>query len=144
MPLEGQYEPGTWKFANDQVAVYEASGGAEGATLQGVPVVILTTQGRRSGKLRKSPLMRVEQDGTYAVVASVGGAPQSPKWYFNALDHPEVMLQDGPNVYDMRARELTGDEKAEWWKHATAVWPAYDDYQARTDRIIPVLLLERT
>jgi len=143
MTIEGQYVPGTLKFAADQVEVYERTGGAEGNTLQGVPVIILTTRGRKSGFVRKSPLMRVEHEGKYACVASMGGAPKSPKWYFNAISDPDVVLQDGPNVYEMRAREVTGDEKKEWWARAVAVWPAYDDYQAKTERVIPLLVLER-
>jgi deazaflavin-dependent oxidoreductase (nitroreductase family) len=143
MTIEGQYVPGTLKFAADQVEVYERTGGAEGNTLQGVPVIILTTRGRKSGFVRKSPLMRVEHEGKYACVASMGGAPKSPKWYFNAIADPDVILQDGPNVYEMRAREVTGDEKKEWWARAVAVWPAYDDYQAKTERVIPLLVLER-
>jgi len=135
--------PGTLKFAADQVEVYERTGGAEGNTLQGVPVIILTTRGRKSGFVRKSPLMRVEHQGKYACVASMGGAPKSPRWYFNAIADPDVVLQDGPNVYEMRAREVTGDEKKEWWARAVAVWPAYDDYQAKTERVIPLLVLER-
>lgn len=143
MTIEGQYVPGTLKFAADQVEVYERTGGAEGNTLQGVPVIILTTRGRKSGFVRKSPLMRVEHEGKYACVASMGGAPKSPRWYFNAIADPDVVLQDGPNVYEMRAREVTGDEKKEWWTRAVAVWPAYDDYQAKTERVIPLLVLER-
>ncbi|MEX0750657.1 MAG: nitroreductase family deazaflavin-dependent oxidoreductase [Dehalococcoidia bacterium] len=143
MTLEGQYAPSTLKFAADQVEIYERTGGAEGNTLQGVPVIILTTRGRKSGFVRKSALMRVEHDGAYACVASLGGAPRSPKWYDNAIAHPDVLLQDGATVYEMRAREVTGDEKAAWWARAVAVWPAYDEYQAKTERIIPVLVLER-
>lgn len=142
MPLQGDYVPGKWPFAVDQVRQYEATGGAEGNTLQGVPVVILTTVGRHTGKLRKNPLMRVEHNGVYAVVASMGGAPKSPVWYLNALAHPDVDLQDGPTVHELRAREVHGDEKALWWQRAAEVWPAYDEYQARTERMIPVLVLE--
>ena len=143
MPIEGEYAPSTWKFAADQVALYEATGGAEGNTLQGKPIVILTTRGRHSGKVRKSPLMRVEQDGTYAVVASMGGAPKHPVWYLNLRADANATLQDGPNVYEVRAREVHGEEKARWWAVAVAAWPAYDEYQARTQREIPVLVLER-
>lgn len=142
MPIEGEYEPGVWKFAADQVAQYEATGGAEGSTLQGKPTVILTTRGRRSGKVRKTPLMRVEHDGAYAVVASMGGAPKHPVWYLNLLASPAVELQDGPRVYEMRARDVHGDEKTRWWARAVDAWPAYADYQARTDRVIPVVVLE--
>ena len=144
MPLQGEYEPSPWEPVADQVRRYEESGGTEGTTLEGQPCVILTTRGRHTGKLRKTPLMRVEHEGSYAVVASLGGAPKHPVWYFNLLAHPdEVTVQDGPDVHDMRAREATGDERAQWWARAVEVWPAYDDYQANTDRIIPVVLLER-
>ena len=142
MPLEGEYEPSPWDWVADQVAKYEASGGTEGTTLQEVPCVILTTVGRKSGKVRKSALMRVEHGGRYAVVASMGGAPKHPVWYLNLLDQPDVTLQDGPAVTDMRARVVEGDEKSEWWARATEVWPAYDEYQAKTDRAIPVVVLE--
>ena len=142
MLTEGDYEPSPWKFAADQVALYEATGGAEGATLQDKPVIILTTRGRRSGKVRKTPLMRVERDGTYAVVASMGGAPKHPIWYLNCVASPSVTLQDGPTVFEMRAREVQGDEKARWWAYAVAAWPAYAEYQTKTDRQIPVVLLE--
>ena len=142
MTIQGQYEPSPWKFAADQVAAYEATGGVEGATLQGKPVIILTTRGRHSGKVRKTPLMRVEHEGAYAVVASMGGAPKHPVWYLNMIAAPDVTLQDGPNVYQMRAREVHGDEKARWWAVAVAAWPAYADYQTKTDRQIPVVVLE--
>jgi deazaflavin-dependent oxidoreductase (nitroreductase family) len=142
MPIEGEYKPGLWKFAADQVAQYEATGGREGADLQGKPTVILTTRGRRTGFVRKSPLMRVEHDGRYAVVASMGGAPRHPVWYWNLIDSPRVTLQDGANVYEMQPRELTGEEKREWWSRAVEAWPAYADYQAKTTREIPVVLLE--
>ncbi len=144
MPMQGEYEPSPWKFAADQVALYEATGGAEGGTLQGKPVIILTTRGRHSGKVRKTPLMRVEHGGTYAVVASMGGAPKHPVWYLNLTASPAATLQDGPKVYEMRAREVHGDEKARWWARAVEAWPAYAEYQARTDRQIPVLVLEPT
>ena len=143
MASEGEYVPSPAKWAADQVALYESTGGAEGNTLMGKPVVILTTTGRKTGAIRKSPLMRVEHDGTYAVVASVGGAPQHPKWYGNLIANPDVRLQDGADVHEMHAREVAGDEKAEWWARAVEVWPAYDDYQAKTERSIPVLVLER-
>ncbi len=142
MPLEGEYEPSPWGPIADQVTLYEGSGGTEGLELEGQPCIILTTKGRKSGKLRKSPLMRVEHDGRYAVVASMGGAPQHPVWYLNLLANPDVTLQDGPDVYDLKARVVDGDEKAEWWRRATEVWPSYDDYQASTDRVIPLIVLE--
>jgi len=143
MPIEGEYEPSPWDFIAEQVHQYEASGGREGGTLEGEPCVILTTRGRHTGKLRKTPLMRVEHDGTYAVVASLGGAPKHPVWYLNVVADPAVTLQDGDQVTDRRARVLTGDEKREWWRRAAEVWPPYDEYQTRTDREIPVILLER-
>jgi deazaflavin-dependent oxidoreductase (nitroreductase family) len=142
MPLEGEYEPSPWSPIVDQVRQYEESGGTEGTTLEGQPCVILWTKGRKSGRVRKSPLMRVEHDGAYAVVASMGGAPKHPVWYLNLEANPDVTIQDGPKVLDLRARTVTGDEKADWWKRATEVWPSYDDYQASTDREIPVVVLE--
>lgn len=142
MPLEGEYAPSPWEPIAEQVRLYEETNGVQGGDLQGQPCVILTTRGRHTGRLRKSPLMRVEHDGTYAVVASMGGAPQHPVWYLNLVANPDVTLQDGPNVIDLRARVATPEEKAEWWPRCTAVWPAYDDYQAATDRDIPVVILE--
>lgn len=143
MPLTGEYEPSPEKWVRDQVETYEASGGTEALTLRGVPVVLLTTVGARSGKLRKAALMRVEHDGVYAVVASLGGAPKHPVWYHNVLAHPQVELQDRAEKRDMVAREVTGDEKALWWDRAVAVWPDYAAYQEKTERQIPVLVLER-
>ncbi|MFE0491357.1 nitroreductase family deazaflavin-dependent oxidoreductase [Streptomyces griseoaurantiacus] len=145
MPLEGEYEPSPTQWVREQVELYESSGGTEGTTLgdTGLPVIILTTRGARSGKLRKTPLMRVEHEGRYAVVASLGGAPKHPVWYHNVLADPRVTLQDGPVRQDMTARELTGEEKAEWWERAVAAYPAYADYQKKTDREIPVFVLER-
>jgi deazaflavin-dependent oxidoreductase (nitroreductase family) len=142
MAIEGEDAPSALKCAADQVALYEATGGREGGTLQGKPVVIVTMRGRRTGKVRKAPLMRVEHDGTYAIVASMGGAPKHPVWYHNIQSDPDVTLQDGPNVYEMRAREVHGEEKATWWARAVEAWPAYAEYQARTERQIPVLVLE--
>ncbi|MBH1935839.1 nitroreductase family deazaflavin-dependent oxidoreductase [Streptomyces sp. AV19] len=144
MPLDGEYVPSTEQWVRDQVEKYESSGGTEGTTLRdtGLPVVILTTRGARSGKIRKSPLMRVEHDGRYAVVASLGGAPKHPVWYHNVVADPRVELQDGTVRQDMRAREVTGDEKAQWWERAVAAFPDYADYQRKTDRTIPVFVLE--
>jgi len=142
MPIEGEYEPSPLQFAADQVAKYEATGGKDGGTLNGKPVIILTHIGRTTGKVRKTPLMRVEKDGHYAVVASLGGAPRNPTWYYNLKAAPDVTLQDGTNVYELTAREVTGEEKAEWWKVAVEAWPDYANYQDRTDRQIPVLVLE--
>src|SRR5688572_32775295 len=140
--MDADYEPSPWDFVAEQVRQYEESGGREGTLLEGKPCVILTSTGRRTGKLRKTPLMRVEHDGKYAVVASLGGNPKHPVWYFNLVDNPDVTLQDGDRVMQLRARELEGDEKREWWGYAVKAWPAYDDYQAKTDRQIPVFLLE--
>ncbi|MGY1501958.1 nitroreductase family deazaflavin-dependent oxidoreductase [Streptomyces sp. QTS52] len=142
MPLKGEYEPSKAQFVRDQVELYESSGGTEGTTLQGLPVVVLTTLGAKSGKIRKSPLMRVEHDGSYAVVASAGGAPQHPVWYHNTVADPRVELQDGPVRQDMLAREVTGAEKAAWWARAVEAFPGYAEYQKNTDREIPVLVLE--
>jgi len=142
MPLSGEYQPSTQQWVRDQVEQYEASGGTEGTTLRGMPVVILTTVGARSGGLRKTPLMRVEHEGRYAVVASLGGAPKHPVWYFNVLADPQVELQDGPVRQDMTAREVTGEEKALWWHRAVAAYPDYADYQAKTEREIPVFVLD--
>ncbi len=142
MPLDGEYEPSSAQWVRDQVALYEGSGGLEGTTLRDLPVVILTSRGASSGKLRKTPLMRVEHEGTYAVVASQGGAPTHPLWYFNLVADAHVELQDGPAKSDRTAREVTGEEKALWWERAVAAYPDYDDYQARTERQIPVFVLE--
>lgn len=131
------------RWVRDQVELYEGSGGTEGTTLRGLPVILLTTKGAKSGNIRKTPLMRVEHAGSYAVVASQGGAPKHPVWYFNLLANPEVELQDGPSRWDMAAREVTGEEKAIWWARAVEAYPDYADYQARTDRQIPVFVLER-
>ena len=132
------------QFVADQVALYESTGGVEGGTLMDKPVVILTTPGRHSGKVRKTPLMRVEQDGTYAVIASMGGAAKHPVWYLNLIASPAVTLQDGANVYEMGVREVHGDEKARWWALAVEAWPAYAEDQTKTERQIPVVVLEPT
>jgi F420H(2)-dependent quinone reductase len=142
MALSGDYEPSPQGYVRDQVERYESSGGTEGTTLGGKPVIILTTLGAKSGKIRKTPLMRVEHDGRYAVIASLGGAPQHPVWYHNIVAHPTVELQDGPDKYELVAREVTGDEKAFWWDRAVEAWPDYAVYQTKTDRQIPVFVLE--
>ncbi|MFE3638583.1 nitroreductase family deazaflavin-dependent oxidoreductase [Streptomyces sp. NPDC059168] len=144
MPLEGEYEPSPTQWVREQVELYESSGGTEGTTLRdtGMPVIVLTTRGARSGRIRKTPLMRVEHDGRYAAVASLGGAPKHPVWYFNVKSEPHVELQDGADKRDMRAREITGAEKAEWWERAVAAYPPYADYQRKTSREIPVFVLE--
>jgi deazaflavin-dependent oxidoreductase (nitroreductase family) len=145
MPLQGEYAPSTSAWARAQAETYEASGGTEAATLRdsGLPVIVLTTLGAKSGKLRKTALMRVEHDGAYAVVASQGGAPKHPQWYFNIVAQPLVELQDGAEKHDYRAREVVGDEKAIWWERSVAAYPPYADYQTKTERQIPVFVLER-
>lgn len=144
MPLEGEYEPSPAQWVREQVELYESSGGTKGTTLldTGLPVIVLTTRGARSGKIRKAPLMRVEHDGVYAAVASLGGAPKHPVWYHNVLSDPHVELQDGPVRQDMIAREVTGEEKSLWWERAVAAFPQYAEYQKKTDREIPVFVLE--
>jgi deazaflavin-dependent oxidoreductase (nitroreductase family) len=142
MPVEGEYEPSAWDWVAKQVERYESSGGTKGVMLQGVPCVVVTMRGRRTGKVRKAALMRVEHEGVYAAVASKGGDDHHPGWYLNLLAHPDVTVQDGADVYEVRAREVEGDEKAAWWARAVEVWPPYADYQRRTDRAIPVVLLE--
>ncbi|WP_433218105.1 nitroreductase family deazaflavin-dependent oxidoreductase [Dactylosporangium sp. CS-047395] len=141
MPLSGEYEPSPTDWSRDQVELYERTNGAEGNTLRGRPVIVLTSLGAKSGKIRKTPLMRVEHDGEYAVVASLGGAPKHPVWYHNLVANPHVELQDGPVKQDYTAREVTGEEKAEWWERATATWPDYAEYQKKTDRQIPLFVL---
>lgn len=141
MPLTGDYEPSTSDWARENAELYMASGGTEGTELKGKPVILLTTVGAKTGKLRKTPLMRVEHNGEYAVVASLGGAPKNPVWYHNIVKHPRVELQDGPAAGDFEAREVFGEEKASWWRRAVEVWPDYADYQRKTDREIPVFVL---
>ena len=145
MAVEGVYEPSTWPWVREQVELYESSGGTQGTTLRdtGLPVVIISNRGVRTGKLRKTPVMRVEHDGRYAAVASQGGAPVHPRWYYNLRANPRVELQDGPHKWDMIAREATGAERAEWWERAVAAYPPYADYQEKTTRQIPVFILER-
>ncbi|CAM5673085.1 nitroreductase family deazaflavin-dependent oxidoreductase [Streptomyces griseorubiginosus] len=144
MPLDGTYEPSPTQWVRDQVELYESSGGTEGTTLldTGLPVIVLTTRGAKSGSIRKTPLMRVEHDGRYAVVASQGGAPKHPVWYHNIKAEPLVELQDGPVKRDFKAREITGVERDEWWDRAVAAYPPYAEYQTKTDRVIPVFVLE--
>jgi F420H(2)-dependent quinone reductase len=145
MALTGTYEPSPEQWVRDQVERYEATDGREANTLKdtGLPVVIFTTRGRKSGKLRKTPLMRVEHGGAYAMVASQGGAPTHPVWYHNVKADPDALtVQDGAEVIDATARELTGAEREEWWQRAVAAYPPYAEYQTKTDRQIPVLLAE--
>jgi len=142
MPLEGEYEPCTWGMAAEQVAQIEQSGGTDGTVLRGAPCVVLWSRGAKTGKVRKTPVIRITDGQRYAAVGSMGGAPKDPSWVGNLRADPSATVQDGPAVRDYRARELHGAEKAEWWRRATEVWPAYDEYQGRTDRSIPVFLLE--
>jgi len=146
MTLEGEYEPSPEQWVRDQVETYEASGGTEATTLQGHPewpIVVVTSKGAKSGKLRKNPVMKVEKDGVYAVVASKGGTPEHPSWYWNIKENPVVDLQDGPEPHEYRARVAEGEERAEWWERSVAAYAPYAEYQEKTDREIPVFLLER-
>jgi F420H(2)-dependent quinone reductase len=146
MSLDGEYEPSSEQWVRDQVAEYEASGGQRANTLRdtGLPVIIVTSRGNKSGKIRKTPLMRVEHDGEYALVGSQGGSPKHPVWYHNLKADPQaVVIQDGPEPFDATVRELSGDERETWWKRAVAAYPPYADYQTRTQRQIPVFLASR-
>jgi F420H(2)-dependent quinone reductase len=146
MSIEGEYEPSPWDWVREQVETYERTGGREGNTLRdtGLPVIIVTNRGHRSGKVRKTPLMRVEHDGEYALVASVGGAPRHPQWYRNLLTHPgDVLVQDGPEPFPVEVHEVHGEERARWWERAVAAFPPYAEYQAKTERTIPVLVARR-
>jgi F420H(2)-dependent quinone reductase len=142
MPLSGEYAPSSDSRSRRQAERYEESQGAEAGDLRGRPIVVLTSVGAKTGKLRKTALMRVEHEGVYAVVASLGGAARNPVWYANLKRHPHVELQDGPVKRDYRAREVSGDEKATWWARAVETWPDYARYQQRTEREIPVFVLE--
>ena len=142
MPLTGDYEPSSASWARRQAERYEASEGAEAGDLRGRPIIVLTSVGARTGKLRKTALMRVEHPGTYAVVASLGGLPSHPVWYYNLKANPHVELQDGPIKRDYQAREVAGGEKALWWGRALETWPDYARYQVKTSRQIPVFVLE--
>jgi deazaflavin-dependent oxidoreductase (nitroreductase family) len=146
MPLEGEYAPSSYDLVREQVAEYEASNGERANTLldTGLPVVIITTRGRKSGKVRKFPLMRVEHNGEYALVASLGGAPTNPTWYANLIADPTaLMIQDGAESQDFVAREVHGDERGLWWERAVEAYPSYADYQKKTSRIIPVFVATR-
>ena len=145
MALTGTYVPSKSEWVRDQVADYEATDGEEAATLPGTdyPIVVITSVGAKSGNLRKNPVMKVERGGAYLAVASKGGAPENPEWYYNFVAHPEVDLQDGAEKHTYRVRELEGDERQSWWDHAVATWPTYASYAERTDRLIPLFLLER-
>ena len=146
MPLTGDYEPSPSDWVREQVDQYERSGGREGNTLRdtGLPVIIVTSRGRKSGKLRKNPVMRVEHDGEYAIIASKGGAPSHPEWYFNIIADPEsVMIQDGPEPFDVIVREVSGKEREIWWQRAVEAFPPYAEYSEKTNRIIPILVARR-
>ena len=146
MALDGEYVPSPWQWVRAQVETYERTGGREANTLldTGLPVIIATTRGNKSGILRKTPLMRVEHDGEYALVASMGGAPKHPVWYYNLVADPSaVRIQDGPEPFDAEVREVDGDERAAWWERAVAAYPPYAEYQTRTERLIPVFVARR-
>jgi len=141
--LQGEYAPSPWQWVRDQVAEYEASAGARANTLMetGMPIIVVTTRGAKTGKLRKNPVMKVEHEGEYALVASKGGAPQNPEWYHNLVAHPdEVVLQDGPEPVVVAIRQVAGDEKVAWWERAVAAYPPYAEYQEKTARQIPVFI----
>jgi deazaflavin-dependent oxidoreductase (nitroreductase family) len=144
MPLQGEYAPSSSDWVREQVEEIESSGGTRGTVLRGVPVIVVTSVGAGSGKLRKNPVMRVEHDGRYAAVASKGGAPEHPAWYRNLLEHPLVEVQDAAHKGDYTARVVTGAEREDWWRRAVEVWPDYAEYQQKTDREIPVFVLEPT
>lgn len=146
MPLTGEYEPSKLDWVREQVETYEASGGTEANTLRetGMPVVVITSRGAKSGKVRKFALMRVEHDGEYALVASMGGAPQNPGWYHNLVAEPLVEIQDGPEPHDYTTEIVTGDERRAWWDRCVEVFPPYADYAEKTDRVIPVFVARRT
>jgi F420H(2)-dependent quinone reductase len=146
MALEGDYEPSPSEWVRNQVAEYEGSGGERANTLldTGLPVIIVTTRGNKTGKIRKTPVMRVEHDGQYALVASKGGAPTHPVWYYNLVADPtSVVLQDGSEPFAVAVREVSGDERATWWDRAVAAYPPYAEYQGNTDREIPVFVATR-
>ena len=144
MSIEGEYEPSSQAWVREQVEQFEASNGAEANTLRdtGDPIVVVTSIGAKSGKVRKNPVMRVERDGKYLAVASKGGAPENPEWYANLVAHREVDLQDGPVKKTYTVRILEGEERDAWWKYAVETWPTYGEYQKKTDREIPLFLLE--
>ncbi len=144
MAIDGEYVPSTAAWVRNQVEEYEGSGGTSGTTLldTGLPVVIVTNRGAKTGAVRKTPLMRVEHEGKYAAIGSKGGAPKNPVWVYNLRKHPQVAVQDGPQTREMTAREVTGEERAVWWERAVAAYPPYADYQRKTDRLIPVFVLE--
>jgi deazaflavin-dependent oxidoreductase (nitroreductase family) len=141
MPIQGEYAPSTSGWAREQAEAFEASNGTKANELRGMPIVVVTSIGAKSGKVRKTPLMRVEHEGEYAAVASLGGAPKNPVWYYNLKKNPRMELQDKTVKKDYIAREVFGDERAVWWERAVAAYPDYADYQKKTERIIPVFVL---
>jgi deazaflavin-dependent oxidoreductase (nitroreductase family) len=147
MGFEGEYEPSKWDWVADQAAAYEASGGTEANTLRdtGMPIIVMTCRGHKSGKIRKVPLMRVEHEGEYAIIASKGGRPENPGWYHNIVADPNVLIQDGPEPFETTLRLVDGEERAAWWERAVAAYPPYADYEvsaAEHDRVIPVFISE--
>jgi len=144
MPLSGQYAPSTSDWAREQAETYEASGGETGREILGMSIIVLTSVGAKTGQLRKTALMRVEHNGQYAVVGSLGGAPKHPVWVFNLRKEPRVELQDGPDKHDYIAHETEGDERNVWWERAVEAFPNYAEYQRKTERVIPVFVLTRT
>lgn len=142
MNFDGDYGPSTWDWVREQVEEYEASGGARANTLRdtGIPIIVMTTIGHKSGLVRKVPLMRVEHEGAYALIASKGGAPANPGWYHNLIANPTVLVQDGPEPFETQARLVTGDERSEWFERGISVFPPYAEYRAKTDREIPVFI----
>jgi len=144
MSIDGEYVPSPRAWVRDQVAEYEGSGGTTGLTLgdTGLPVVVVTNRGAKTGAVRKTPLMRVEHEGAYAAIGSMGGAPKNPVWVYNLRANPQVVVQDGTDTFELTAREVTGDERAAWWERSVAAFPPYAEYEQKTDRIIPVFVLE--
>ncbi|WP_031468800.1 nitroreductase family deazaflavin-dependent oxidoreductase [Sciscionella sediminilitoris] len=142
MPLQGEYEPSPFELAREQAEAFEQSGGQEATTMHDLPIIVLTSKGAKTGKLRKTPLMRVEHEGSYAAVASLGGAPKHPVWYHNLKKEPHVELQDGAVKRDYTAREVSGEERDIWWRRAVEAFPQYAEYQSKTDRVIPVFVLD--
>lgn len=145
MTIDGEYVPSTWDWVRDQVETYERSGGTEANTLMdtGIPIIVMTCRGRKTGAVRKVPLMRVEHEGDYAIIASKGGAPEHPGWYHNLTADPSVTVQDGPEPFEATVRIVEGEERAAWWERAVAVFPNYQEYQDKTDRQIPVFVTQR-
>jgi F420H(2)-dependent quinone reductase len=143
--FDAEYEPSPWEPVAEEVALYERTGGSEPSGLVGDEWIVLWTLGARSGKVRKTPLVRVSDDqGRYAVIGSMGGAPTNPNWVHNLRATPTARLQDGAEVREFSVREVDGDERSTWWERARSIWPDYDAYQASTERVIPVFVLEPT